>query len=130
MNGPYFTNLKGKVLSVGSDVTHDTHMRHVRVLGLNKSRPEQKFEILYLDQWKRDPVKGELNRDFGFRVDVDFHIVSELASRRYVENYDSKPAIKTPNGRPHQRWYFNQATRTIKSRATNQSIAIQSNGRG
>lgn len=84
MNGPYLTNIKGQVASLGTDVTHDTHMGHVKTVTLNKSRPEQKFEIVYLDQWKGDPKKGELNRDFGFRVDVDFHIVSELASRRYL----------------------------------------------
>lgn len=36
----------------------------------------QKWDIVYVDEWKGDPKKGELNKNFGLYVERDFHIVS------------------------------------------------------
>jgi hypothetical protein len=36
----------------------------------------QQWDIIYVDAWKGEPKKGELNEDFGFYVERPFHIVS------------------------------------------------------
>jgi hypothetical protein len=33
-----------------------------------------------MKDWKGEPGTGEWNRDFGFKVNVDFHIVSNLGN--------------------------------------------------
>jgi hypothetical protein len=66
----------------------------------------QQWDIIYADQWKRDPIKGELNEDFGLYVERPFYIVSELNKHRYLDLIGRKFVIKTRNGRPSQTWIF------------------------
>ena len=44
----------------------------------------QQFDIIYADQWKRDPRKGELNKRFGLYVERTFYIVSHMTRARYL----------------------------------------------
>jgi len=60
----------------------------------------QQWDIIYVKDMPEDPKKGEWNKDFGFKVDMTFHIVSKLASGRYLDTYNNRNlVIKTPNGR-------------------------------
>jgi hypothetical protein len=60
-------------------------------------------------------------------VEVDFHLVSELPSNRYLDLVGNNAVIKTPNGFPSQVFYFDYKTKTIKSRrSTNMSLDIRS----
>ena len=34
----------------------------------------QKWDIVYIDTMKKDPVKGQLNKDFGLYIERPFHI--------------------------------------------------------
>jgi membrane carboxypeptidase/penicillin-binding protein PbpC len=53
-----------------------------------------------------------------------------LASHRYLDLINNRNfVIKTPNGRNTQKWYFDQASLTIKTRLNNQSWDIQSAGK-
>jgi hypothetical protein len=75
------------------------------------------------------PKKGELNKDWGFKVGVPFHIISNLPKKRYLDLISNSPVIKTRNGFPSQGWWFDQKTRTIKSwRTKSYSLAINGNG--
>jgi hypothetical protein len=70
-----------------------------------------------------------LNEQFGLFVQRDFYIVSALSSGRYLDLINNRNAvIKTPNGRNTQRWYFDQTSKTIKTRLNNQNLEIASNG--
>jgi hypothetical protein len=94
-------------------------------------RIEQQWDIVYADEWKREPIKGEFNSDFGLYVERDFHIVSALGAHKYLDLISNRNiVIKTPNGRKTQNWYFDQKTLTIKTRYNNQSFDIVSSGRG
>jgi hypothetical protein len=85
---------------------------------------------VYVDEWKGEPGKGELNEDFGLYVERDFHVVTQLSSGRYLDLINNRSiVIKTPNGRNTQRWYFDQRSLTIKTRLNNQSFDIKSSGR-
>jgi uncharacterized protein YdaT len=90
----------------------------------------QQFDIIYADQWKRDPKKGELNKYFGLYVERNFFIVSRMSSARYLDLINNRNmVIKTQNGRKSQLWYFDQRSLTIKSRAINRSWDIVSSGK-
>jgi hypothetical protein len=81
MKGAYLTNDKGKVAWVHADI--DQESRHIYVAN-RKNHVSQQFDIIYAEHWKRDPKKGELNKRFGLRVEIDFHIVSRMRSGRYL----------------------------------------------
>ena len=90
----------------------------------------QQWDIVYADEWKGEPKKGELNEQYGFLVDTDFFLESQLQSKRFLDVLGSNMVIKTRNGRKTQLWYFHQPSRTIKTRNNNYSFHIASNGGG
>jgi hypothetical protein len=88
----------------------------------------QQWDVVYADEWKGEPGKGELNEEFGLYVERDFYVVTQLPSHRYLDLIGANFVIKTPNGRKSQVWYFDQKSLSIKSKTNNQSWNIQSNG--
>jgi hypothetical protein len=48
-------------------------------------RVEQQWDLIYAKDWKGEPTKGQWNREYGFIVDTDFHIVSLLGQGRYLD---------------------------------------------
>jgi hypothetical protein len=69
----------------------------------------QQWDIMYVDEWKGEPQKGELNERFGLYVERDFYVVSELPSGRYLDLINNRNmVIKVSNGRNTQKWYFHQ----------------------
>jgi hypothetical protein len=58
------------------------------------------WDVIYVDEWKGEPGKGELNEDFGLYVERPFYVVSALASGRYLDLINNRNmVIKVPNGR-------------------------------
>jgi hypothetical protein len=53
-----------------------------------------------------EPKKCEENKDFGFKVDCDFHIVTKMSSGRYLDRVGNDVVLKRSNGRTTQKWYF------------------------
>jgi hypothetical protein len=92
-------------------------------------RVNQQWDVIYADQYPKEPKKGEMNEDFGLRVDTTFYIVSNMRSKRYLDMIGRNFVIKTRNGRNTQQWYFHQASLTIRSRSNNQSWDIRSAGK-
>jgi hypothetical protein len=89
----------------------------------------QKWRVVYVDEYK-EPTKGQLNKDFGVYVQRDFYIVSQLSSNRYLDIINTRQlVIKTPNGRSSQKWWFDQRTKTIKSKWRGESFDIKSSGK-
>jgi hypothetical protein len=127
LQGAFLTNEKGKVLDVsgGSDTDNRNLIWWAKHGGLN-----QQWEIVYADEWKRDPIKGELNEDFGLYVERPFYVVTQMASHRYLDLINNRnTVIKTPNGRNTQVWYFHQQSLTIRTKLNNQSWDIQNSGK-
>jgi len=94
------------------------------------NRINQQFDIVYADEWKGEPGKGELNKEFGMYVERPFYVVSQMGSNRYLDLINNRNmVIKTPNGRKTQIWWFDQKTLTIKTKYNNQSWDIQNSGR-
>jgi hypothetical protein len=89
------------------------------------------WDIIFADDWKDEPKNGEYWKEFGVKIGVGFHIVSELSSHRYLDVLNQKNfVIKTPNGRSSQTWYFDWYTKTIKNAQTGKSMNIDNNGKG
>jgi hypothetical protein len=89
----------------------------------------QQWDLIYVKDWKGEPTKGQWNREWGFIVDTDFHIISRLGKGRYIDYISRNLVIKEQNGRPSQRWYFHQPSRTVRGRSVNQSIDIHNSGK-
>jgi hypothetical protein len=123
----FVQNERGKVMDVHGN--RDEENRDIIVWNKH-GRLNQQWDLIYKDQYPKDPTKGQLNKDFGLIVERDFYIVSRMRSGRYLDVVDGRNiVIKTRNGRNSQRFYFHQQSLTIKTRLNNQSIEIQSNGR-
>jgi hypothetical protein len=106
----------------------DTENRNIIVWNKH-GKINQQFDIIYKDEWKGEPTKGQLNKDFGMYVDRTFYITSRMGQKRYLDLINNRNlVIKTRNGRKTQLWWFDQKTLTIKTRLNNQSWDIQSNG--
>jgi hypothetical protein len=91
---------------------------------------EQRWKVVYVDQYVGEPTKGQMNSKFGLYVDRDFHIVSEMSTHKYLDLDVGNRylALKTSNGRKQQVWYFHQPSLTIRNRVNNRSIDIVSSG--
>jgi hypothetical protein len=125
--GGFLQNERGKVMDVHGN--RDEENRDI-IVWTKHGRLNQQWDLIYKDQYPRDPKKGELNKDFGFIVEKDFYIVTKLGSGRYLDIIDGRNiVIKTRNGRNTQRWYFHQQSLSIRTRYNNQSIEIQNSGR-
>jgi len=125
--GASVVNEKGKVLEVVGNV--DAENRNIGVNN-NNNGIHQQWDIVYADEWKGEPGKGELNEKFGLYVERDFHVVSQLTENRYLDLINNRNmVIKTSNGRRTQVWYFHQQSLTIRTRYNNQSWDIQNSGR-
>jgi hypothetical protein len=87
-------------------------------MGKSNGKTHQLWDIVYVDEYKGEPKKGELNEEFGFYVERPFHIVSMLPRRRYLQRVDPSSAqeivIKQPNSYKSQVWWFDQKSLTIK----------------
>jgi hypothetical protein len=122
----YMINEKGRVFDVQGG--HDSENRNVfnwkKHNGIN-----QQWDIVYVDEMPAEPKKGELNTDFGFKVETPFHIVSRMPSKKYLDIIGRNIVLKTANGRNSQTWYFHQQSRTIRSKMNNESFDIRGSGR-
>jgi hypothetical protein len=121
--GDFVINEKGKVIAVSGGL--DDENRNI-VMEQKNGKVHQRWKIVYVDEYKDEPKKGEMNTKFGLYIERDFHIVSAMGNNKYLdlEMSNRYPVIKTPNGRKQQEWYFDQKSLTIKSRFNNRSFDI------
>jgi len=113
------------------DVSGGKDAEQTNIIMWNKhGKLNQQWDLIYADEFKGEPGPGEFNEMFGLTVERDFYIVSKLQSGRYLDLLDNRNfAIKTRNGRSTQKWYFHQASLTIRNRVNNQSFDIKNSGR-
>jgi hypothetical protein len=127
LEGAFIVNEHKKVLDVHGGV--DAENRNIIVWNKH-GKINQQWDVMYVDEWKGEPQKGELNERFGLYVERPFYIVSKLSSGRYLDLINNRNmVIKTRNGRSTQTWYFHQQSMTIRTKYNNQSWDIQSSGK-
>ena len=126
MKGRWIENIRGKVIDTSGGV--DAEYRNVQTWSKNNGMG-QRWWIKYVDQLAPEPRKGQINRQFGLYVQRPFHIMSHLNKHRYLDLLGQNMVIKTPNGRKSQVFWFDQRTKTIKSKQNNGwSFNIAGNG--
>jgi hypothetical protein len=97
LQGEFIVNERGKVFDVSGGV--DAENRNI-IVHNKHGKVNQRFKVIYVDEYPREPVKGELNEKFGLYVERDFHVVSQLPNNRYLDLINNRNmVIKTPNGR-------------------------------
>ena len=90
-------NERSKVMDVHGGV--DAENRNIIVWGKHNGLNQQ-WDIIYVDEYPTEPVKGELNEEFGLYVERPFFIVSQLPDHRFLDLINNRNmVIKTPNGR-------------------------------
>jgi hypothetical protein len=126
-DGVFVVNNKNKVFDVQGAV--DTENRNVLIYNKH-GKINQQWDVIYVDEWKPEPKKGELNEDFGLYVERPFYVVTAMPSHRYLDLANNRNlVINSFYGRVTQTWYFDQKSLTIKSKLNNQSWDIKSSGR-
>ena len=126
VEGAFIVNEKGKVFDVsgGKDNENQNIIVYNKHGGIN-----QQFDVVYADEWKGEPGKGDFNPKFGLYVERPFYIISELGENRYLDLINNANfVIKVRNGRSSQTWFFDQKSLTIKTMYNKQSWNINSNG--
>jgi len=94
MEGAFLTIEKeNKVADVQSAL--DNENRNILVWAKH-GKINQQWDIVYVEDW-REPKKGEMNKDFGFKVDTDFYIESQMPEKRYMDIIGRNIVIKTRN---------------------------------
>jgi len=125
--GDFIVNEKGKVIDVHGGV--DAEARNI-IVWTKHGKINQQWDVIYVDDYKEEPKKGELNERFGLYVERPFYVISQLPSHRYLDIIGSRNiVIKTPNGRNTQIWYFHQQSLTIRTKLNNQSFDIHGSGK-
>jgi len=71
--GAFVVNEKGKVLDVANALDQENR----NIIGSSKNgKINQQWDIIYVDEYKGEPTKGQLNEDIGLYVERDFYVVS------------------------------------------------------
>jgi hypothetical protein len=73
VDGAFIVNEHGKVFDVSGGV--DGEGKNIIVYNKH-GKLNQQFDVVYVDEWKGEPGKGELNEDFGLYVERPFHVIS------------------------------------------------------
>lgn len=119
--------MKGQVIEVIGAV--DAENRNV---GVNNAKGGmgQEWDIIYVDEMPAALKIGEENKDWGFKINSPFYVVSMKKRGYFLDLLGNNMVMKTRNGMTSQQWYFDQKTRTIKSvRTKSKSWDIQSSGK-
>jgi hypothetical protein len=96
--GEFVINEKGKVMDIQSGL--DQENQNI-IVSTKNGKISQRWKIVYVEDYEDEPTKGEMNTKFGLYVERDFHIVSAMASKKYLDldNSNRYAVVKTSNGR-------------------------------
>lgn len=59
--------------------------------------------------------KGELNKEFGFKVGIPFSIYTRMSCGKTIDIVGNSLVVKRKNGSKTQNWIFNDDKRTLAS---------------
>jgi hypothetical protein len=96
-DGEFITNERGKVIAVDGGL--DNENRNI-VMEQRNSKVHQRWKVVYVDEYEKEPTKGQLNKKFGLYVERDFYVVSALPEGRFLDLINNRNmVIKVRNGR-------------------------------
>jgi hypothetical protein len=85
-------NEKGKVVDVSGGI--DREGQNLIIYNDAQNRISQEWTIVYVDEDKEEPKKGELNEDFGMYVERSFYVETHLPSKRWLEIHGNNIVIR------------------------------------
>jgi hypothetical protein len=90
----------------------------------------QRWTIVYVDEDKAAPKKGDFMQDVGFYALRPFYIESQAGGNRFLSLIGSNVVINSQTGEVNQKFIFDPATMTIKTQSqANRSLNVASNGK-
>jgi hypothetical protein len=90
-------NERGKVMAVQGGL--DNENRNL-VMEQKNGKTHQRWRVIYVEDYEKEPTKGQLNKKFGLYVERDFYVVSAMKDGRYLDLINNRNfVIKTRNGR-------------------------------
>jgi hypothetical protein len=90
----------------------------------------QRWSIVYVDEDKAAPKKGDYMQDVGFYALRPFYIESQAGGNRFLSLMGSNVVINPQTGEVNQKFIFDPSTMTIKTQAqSNRSLNVANNGR-
>jgi hypothetical protein len=100
-------NDHGKLMTITNDL--DRENNNIGIFDKN-DKVGQNWDIIYADEMPPELKDGELNKDWGFKVNTPFYVISNLPDGRYLDILGTNMVIKRRNGFDSQKWYFDQKT--------------------
>jgi len=94
-------NDHGKVMTITNDL--DRENQNIGIFDKN-GKVGQNWDIIYADEMPPELKKGELNKDWGFKVNTPFYVVSNLPDGRYLDFLGRNLVIKRRNSYSSQEW--------------------------
>jgi hypothetical protein len=123
---------KGRIAEAQGPIKDaDQQSRNIYMTDKKDDEDNKQWDLIYVKDVKPELKNGEFNPDFGLKINTDFHIVSQMGRGRFIDIISSYTMVlKMDNGRNSQRFFFDNKTKTIKSRkSTSYSIEMKNSGR-
>lgn len=90
----------------------------------------QRWNIVYVDEDKSTPKKGQYMQDIGFYVRRPFYIESKAGGNRFLSLMGTNVVINSQTGEKNQQFVFEPNTMTIQTlNYSGRSLNIANNGR-
>jgi hypothetical protein len=105
-------NSRGKVIDVAGGI--DNENQNIIVASRN-NKMSQRWTIVYVDDDKAAPKKGEYVQEVGFYALRPFYIQSQSGGKRFVSLMGNNVVINPQTGEVNQKFFFDPATMTIKT---------------
>jgi hypothetical protein len=82
------------------DVHHRQDVENRYIICVNKMGGiSQQWNLIYVDEMPKALGKGDFDPEYGMKILTDFHIISRMSSKRYLDRVSYDVVIKTPNDR-------------------------------
>jgi hypothetical protein len=105
-------NSRGKVIDVAGAI--DNENQNI-IVSTRNNKMSQRWTIVYVDEDKGAPKKGEYVQDLGFYALRPFYIESQSGGNRFVSLMGNNVVINPQTGEVNQKFTFDPSTMTIKT---------------
>lgn len=100
------------------------------IVASRNNKMSQRWTIVYVDEDKPAPKRGQFIQDIGFYALRPFYIESQAGGNRFVSLMGNNVVINPQTGETNQKFEFDPTTMTIKTlNQGGKSLNIASNGR-
>ena len=100
------------------------------IVASRNNKMSQRWTIVYVDEDKNAPKKGDFIQDIGFYTLRPFYIESQAGGKRFVSLMGTNVVINPQTGETNQKFQFDHKTMTIQTlNFGGRSLNIANNGK-